>query len=83
MSVDPSKPEKNQETDSPYAFALGAGTELVVSVLGCFLIGQWLDKKLGTSPWLMLLGALFGISVGLYRLVKAANERLKSRSSGR
>ena len=79
MSVDPTKPEKKPEQDNPLGFALSLGSELVVSVLGGFFVGQWLDKKLGTSPWLMLVGSLFGITVALYRLIKIANERVKRR----
>jgi F0F1-type ATP synthase assembly protein I len=80
MSADPLQPEKKTEADtSPWGFALSIGWELVVSVLGGFLIGQWLDKKWKTSPWLMLSGALFGITVALYRLIKLANERQKKR----
>jgi len=58
---------------------MGAGTELVVSVLAGFFLGQWLDKKLNASPWLMLAGTFTGITIGLYHLIKAANSRLKRR----
>jgi len=54
---------------------LGAGTELVVSVLAGFLVGQWLDGKWGTGPWLMLLGALSGIGIGLYQLIRVSAKR--------
>lgn len=56
-----------------WSFALGAGTELVVCVLGGCAAGYFADKWLGTSPWLLLFGILSGISLGLYTLVKAAN----------
>jgi hypothetical protein len=32
--------------------------------------GQWADKKLNTSPWLLLLGVFGGIGIGLYRLIR-------------
>jgi F0F1-type ATP synthase assembly protein I len=35
--------------------------------------GQWLDKKLGTGPWLALIGLGFGIAAGarsVWRAVK-------------
>ena len=28
--------------------------------------GYWADARLGTEPWLFLLGALLGIAVGFY-----------------
>ncbi len=75
MSVDPTDPDQKQETASQWVVALGAGTELVVSVLAGFLVGQWLDGKWGTGPWLMLLGALSGIGIGLYQLIRVSAKR--------
>lgn len=80
MSDDPPRPDPRPEPDpNAWGFAFSIGWELVVSVLGGFLVGQWLDKKLKTSPWLVLVGSLFGITVALYRIIKVANERLKRR----
>jgi ATP synthase protein I len=42
------------------AGAVGLGT----------LAGWWLDKKLGTTPWLLVVGALFGIGLGFYLFFK-------------
>jgi ATP synthase protein I len=42
------------------AGAVGLGT----------LAGWWLDKKLGTSPWILVGGALFGIGLGFYLFFK-------------
>lgn len=75
MPVNPSEPDKKQETANPWAIALGAGTEIVVAVLGGFLGGQWLDGKLGTAPWLMLFGTFAGIGLGLYQLIKVTARR--------
>lgn len=50
--------------------ALGAGTELVVSVLVGVVAGRWADGRLGTSPWLALVGTIVGIAVGLYQLIR-------------
>ncbi|MFY2556220.1 AtpZ/AtpI family protein [Corallococcus terminator] len=38
----------------------------VVGVLG----GYWLDKKLGTAPWLLLGLSLLGICVGFYGFLR-------------
>ena len=35
------------------------------------LLGWWLDKKLGTNPWLVVTGSLFGIGAGFYAFFKA------------
>ena len=55
---------------SAWGLALGAGSELVVSVLAGVFVGRWLDGRLGTQPWLALLGTVAGISLGLYRLIR-------------
>ena len=47
---------------APY---MGASSSLVGAVLGCTLLGYWIDKKAGTStPWFTLVGALFGMVGG-------------------
>src|SRR3954465_16092955 len=42
------------------AGAVGLGT----------LLGWWLDKKLGTGPWLLVCGSIFVIGVGFYLFFK-------------
>ncbi len=47
---------------APY---LAASTTLVVSVMAFMALGYWLDNKLGhTTPWLLLVGALVGLTGG-------------------
>jgi ATP synthase protein I len=41
------------------------GIEFALSVLVGLGAGFWLDKKLGTAPWLMLVGMGFGFTAGL------------------
>ena len=48
-------------------------------VRGGLFGGQWLDKKLGTSPWLLLLGVMAGISLGLYQLIRGSAKRRDGR----
>ena len=53
-----------------YARYAGLGLQLAGSI-GIFgLIGWWLDGKLGTSPWILILGVFTGFGAGLYALVK-------------
>lgn len=42
------------------------GLQLAGAVLLGFWGGWWLDKKLGTAPWLMLGGAAGGLAAGFY-----------------
>lgn len=53
--------------------ASAIGLQFVISITVGLLGGQWLDKKLGTAPWLMLLGLVLGATAAfrdLYRLAK-------------
>lgn len=67
----PTQPEPSKEGQkNALALALSVGWELAsFSVVGVGL-GYWLDKRFGSSPWGTLVGALFGIVIGLYRLIR-------------
>lgn len=44
----------------------GLGLTLALSTLFFLAIGWWLDSRLGTTPWLLLVGALIGAAAGFY-----------------
>jgi F0F1-type ATP synthase assembly protein I len=48
------------------------GIEFAVSTVIGLLGGRWLDGKLGTEPWLMIVGLLLGIVAGFRSLIRAA-----------
>lgn len=48
------------------------GLELAAAVGGFSLLGYWIDRHYGSSPWGLLVGALLGFVGGFYNLVKAA-----------
>lgn len=50
----------------------GAGVELAAAVGALCLAGYWVDRKFGTDPWGMLVGAVTGIVGGLYNLIRPA-----------
>lgn len=50
------------------------GLEMGIAVFIGWLLGSWLDKKLGTSPWLMLLCLLFGVGAAFKALIDAARK---------
>jgi F0F1-type ATP synthase assembly protein I len=45
---------------------VGAGFQLVFSILFFLGVGYLADRRLGTSPWLMLVGILVGLGAGFY-----------------
>jgi F0F1-type ATP synthase assembly protein I len=56
---------------------LTLGTELAAAVLLMFGIGWWLDRRLGTSPWMMIAGMIFGIGAGLFLFIRSVNEIIR------
>jgi ATP synthase protein I len=50
----------------------GVGLTLVISTVLGFWGGYVLDQRLGTAPWLMLVGLLLGIVSGFVNLFRAA-----------
>jgi F0F1-type ATP synthase assembly protein I len=40
----------------------------VVAVLGGLYLGQWLDRKLGTAPWLLIIGVFVGAGASFYSM---------------
>ncbi len=51
----------------------GVGLTLVISTMLGFAGGYYLDKWLGTHPWLKLVGLLFGIAAGFVNLFRAVS----------
>ena len=48
----------------------GLGLQFALSILLFLYAGQWLDKKLGTSPWLLMLGVFLGAGAGFYSIYR-------------
>jgi F0F1-type ATP synthase assembly protein I len=46
----------------------GLGLQLAASVLLFLAAGRWLDKRIGTDPYLTIVGAFVGASAGFYSL---------------
>ncbi len=51
--------------------ASSVGLELGLSVIIGLLVGYWLDQKLGTQPWMMLLWLVLGLVAGFRGVVRA------------
>ena len=47
-----------------------AGIVLVVSTFIGWAFGSWLDGKLGTEPWLMLLFTVMGVAAGFIEMFR-------------
>jgi F0F1-type ATP synthase assembly protein I len=60
----------------------GLGFQFAITILVFLFLGEWLDRKLGTAPWLLLLGVVIGAVGGFYSLfrVLSASQRRDSES---
>lgn len=61
------------DKNSPaYSYALygAVGFQFAVSVVAGLIFGNYLDKKLGTLPWLTIIGLALGFVGGLVNLVR-------------
>lgn len=60
------------------------GTEFALAEVLGVAAGWWLDIKLGTLPWFLLVGALLGFVLGLVRVVQVARQAgKKEKKDGR
>jgi ATP synthase protein I len=50
-------------------------TELIAGPLGGTLVGWFLDRMIGTTPWLLLLCLFLGIGVAFRNIIKISAER--------
>jgi ATP synthase protein I len=73
---------RGESNQGPPSAMMGVGLQFVVTVLFCLFAGQWLDRRIGTYPWLMIAGMLIGGGVGFWSLIRVAraeNERADAR----
>ena len=63
-----------QETNRKSGLAYAAAVALFFSVATFLGLGWMLDKWLGTSPWLLVLGVVLGSGLGLYEFVRITSK---------
>jgi ATP synthase protein I len=68
----PEPEEQNENQKSGIAYA--AAITLFVTVLTFLGLGLLLDRWLGTSPWLLVLGIVLGSALGLYEFVRLTSK---------
>ena len=82
----PSRPSPDgSEGTSPGEFA-GLGLQFAVSIIVFLYAGQWLDGKLGTAPWLLIIGVFTGAGLAfysMYRKLMAAQAREEAATAAR
>jgi F0F1-type ATP synthase assembly protein I len=56
----------------------GVGLQFALAIVAFMFAGMWLDRALGTSPWLLILFVFGGAAAGfysIYRKLMAAQRR--------
>ena len=53
------------------------GTILVACLVAGYFLGSYLDRKLGTSPWLVVAGVTLGTAAGFVELFRTVSRNLK------
>ncbi|HSL24216.1 MAG TPA: AtpZ/AtpI family protein [Vicinamibacterales bacterium] len=53
------------------------GISFVLAIVLGVAAGYFLDRWLGTSPWLFLLGFVFGLAAGVLNVVRTSQKFLK------
>ena len=73
----PRKTDPKPEALDLRAFA-GVGLQFAVAIVIFVLLGQWVDKKLGTSPAFLLIGVFIGGSAAFYNLYRKISAAQKA-----
>ena len=63
----------DQEENRKAGFAYAAGITLVAVVVTFCGLGYFLDKWLGTDPWLLIGGIVLGSAAGLFEFVRLSS----------
>ncbi len=59
---------RRPESGPSGADVAGVGLQFAASILVFLFLGKWLDGKLGTAPWLMVIGVFLGAAGGMYSM---------------
>lgn len=59
-------------TRAPTAAAFaGYGLQLAITIVVGLYAGEWVDKRLGTSPLMLIVGVFVGATFGFYSMYRA------------
>jgi len=59
------------------------GIEMAASVLIGTFMGYWADKWLGTRPWILIIGFIFGAAAGFRNLYRFISREDRNRGKER
>src|SRR5262245_16033075 len=65
-------PQEVQPRGAAYGQAFKIAAELVAGLLVGGFIGWFLDRQLGTKPWLLILFIILGFAAGMLNVIRTA-----------
>jgi F0F1-type ATP synthase assembly protein I len=77
IAPDSKKKPKKETLRTTYAELgplLGIGVQLAVTMVLMVLLGNWLDEKYNKQPLFLIICSIFGLTAGLYNLIKTVTE---------
>lgn len=74
---DPKSDKKANDELNLSSFA-GVGLQFAVSIIAFLFLGQWADRKLGTSPFLLLAGVFIGGGGAFYAMYRRLTSAQKA-----
>jgi len=69
--------DKENTNLNVWTLAWGLGFDIAVPLVVFALVGRLLDKSLGTSPWLLLLGIVLAIISSTYIIYRKVSRIIK------
>ncbi len=72
------KKQEEEKTFSALSLAWSLGYSIALPLVAFGLLGRWLDNVFGTSPWLLLIGIFFAVTVSSWLVFKKAMEIIKT-----
>jgi ATP synthase protein I len=73
MAKEPDQQGRDRPDDRvQHANMAMVGLQVAIGVALGLIVGTWLDKRYGWSPWGSTIGAMVGLAGGLYLLIKEA-----------
>lgn len=64
----------DQDENRKAGFAYAAGITLFASVATFCAMGYFLDRWLGSAPWLLIAGIVVGSALGLFEFVRISSK---------
>ncbi len=82
-SDSPQSPGPNTPEPINVGSFAGAGLQFAISIVVFLLAGQWIDKKLGSSPWFLLAGVFIGGGAAFYSMYRKLSAAQKADDEAR